>query len=292
MTHTHSRPYPSSSTKSLRLIGWLAVLALVSLAVIGPGTSGVLGATRVVTNPTGNPTCSDLDSSWTLSFKIATGDLENKTYSSSDSDDWSSDSDVETKWTDQQITISGLSEDGQTFNWASTLPVSGVLVKAGNTNNALYTYDPPATSDTGLTHGPGQQGISHLLFCGTTSTPTPTPPPSEEPSVEPSVEPSEEPSVEPSEEPSVEPSVEPSEEPSEEPSVEPSEEPSVEPSPTPTGEVLPATGTPPVTPPATDTAPMATTIASSGWRLALLSMAALIAMLLVLTTAQPTRRKR
>jgi len=168
MTHTDQlRLAPSTG---LRLVGWLAVLALVGLALLGPGTASVLGSSVTPTHPQGNPTCSELNSSWTLFFKIDTGQLEEKTYQSGDQH-------VETNWTGQTITITDLTNGGQTFSWSSTLPVSGVLVKAGNDNNALYTYEPPVTGDTNLTHGPGQQGISHVLFCGTSESPTPTPTP-------------------------------------------------------------------------------------------------------------------
>ncbi|MCU0479560.1 MAG: hypothetical protein MUE92_12620 [Chloroflexi bacterium] len=144
---------------------------MTTLALVGP-VAGPVGAASVTpTDPgPGNPTCTDLNPAWTLSFKIDTGTLANKTYTSGDPV-------VVTNWAGQEVTLSNLSANGQTFDWSSTLPVSGVLVKAGNDNNALYTYVPPVTGDTGITKGESQQGISHLLFCGMTSTSTPTPTP-------------------------------------------------------------------------------------------------------------------
>jgi hypothetical protein len=154
-------------TRLARRLSWLVVAALTTTALFG--LAAVSNAASVTpTHPTGNPTCADLG--YSLSFKIDTGDLENTTYAEGDAV-------VATNWDGQEITISGLSANGQTFDWSSTLPVSAVLVKAGNDNNNLYTYNPPVTSDTDLTRGDGQQGISHLLFCGN----PPTPPPSSAP---------------------------------------------------------------------------------------------------------------
>ena len=151
---------------TFRRVGWLAVAALTTLALVGPATGPALAAGPTNPGP-GNPTCTDLNPAWTLSFKIDTGALKNETYTSETAS-------VVTNWAGQEITLSGISEAGQTFNWSSTLAVSGVLVKAGNDNHALYTYVPPVTSDAGLTHGPSQQGISHLTFCGAVGTTTTT----------------------------------------------------------------------------------------------------------------------
>ncbi len=159
---------------TFRRVGWLAVAAMATLALVGPAAGPVGAASVTPTYPDGNPTCTDLNPAWTLSFKIDTGDLANKTYKSGGQA-------VVTNWAGQEITLSNLSAGGQVFDWSSTLPVSGVLVKAGNANNALYTYAPPVTSDTGLTHGLGQQGISHLLFCGSPVQPTPEPTPTPTP---------------------------------------------------------------------------------------------------------------
>ena len=159
---------------TVRRFGWLGVASMLALALLAPAAS-VAAALVTPTYPAGNPTCTELDPAWTLSFKIDTGDLENRAY------DWDEGGDVESNWNGQTITLSGWSAEGQAFNWSSALPVNGVLIKGGN-NNALYTYVPAGSGDTGLTHGPGQQAISHLLFCG-----DPTPPPTDPPVTAPPV---------------------------------------------------------------------------------------------------------
>lgn len=162
------RSLTAKRVSTVRRVGWLGVASMLALALLAPAAGSVAAASVTPTNPAGNPTCTDLNPAWTLSFKIDTGDLENRAY------DWNEGGDVESNWTGQTITLSGWSAEGQTFNWSSALPVNGVLVKGGN-NNALYTYVPAVSGDTGLTHGPGQQAISHLLFCGD-ATPPPTAP--------------------------------------------------------------------------------------------------------------------
>lgn len=249
-----------------RRLAWLAVLSLTLTALLLPAASLVSAATTV-TNPTGNPTCADLG--YTLSFKIDTGDLANTTYADGDPD-------VETNWDGQEITISGLSTDGQTFDWDSTLPVSAVLVKAGESNNQLYTYVPPVTSDENLTHGAGQQGISHLLFCGNVPAPTPTP----------------------TEGPTATPTEAPTPTPTEGPTATPTEAPTA----TPTGGVGGATGTPPgggaggatanPTLPTTSTLDQTGSGATGdGWRIILLALAGLLAAALLLTPAGAVIRK-
>lgn len=58
---------------------------------------------------------------------------------------------------------------GQTFDWTSTIGIDAVFVKGGPDGN-LYSYVPPATSDTGL-HAPlntsngRYYGLSHISFC-------------------------------------------------------------------------------------------------------------------------------
>jgi len=53
--------------------------------------------------------------------------------------------------------------DWISFDWSSNIPVNVVLVKGGPSANA-YTYDPPATSGSGL-KAPKCKGISHIIFC-------------------------------------------------------------------------------------------------------------------------------
>ncbi|HEX5097648.1 MAG TPA: hypothetical protein VFX21_16610 [Acidimicrobiia bacterium] len=59
--------------------------------------------------------------------------------------------------------------DDVTLNWSSTIPVSLVYMKGGPTAQ-LYTYDPPATSGSGLTpainpNNNQPYGISHVVMC-------------------------------------------------------------------------------------------------------------------------------
>jgi hypothetical protein len=253
---------------SFRAIGWLAVVAMLAVAVLGPSAQRSLAASVDPTDPgDGNPSCTDLG--YAFEFKIDTGDLEETTYGDEDADFKANGGVVVSNWTGQEITISNLSDDGQTFDFEAEIAVSAVLVKAGNDNHALYEYDPPVLSDTELTHGGDQQGISHVSFCGN-------------PVTEPSEPPSEPPSVPPSEPPSVPPS--------EPPSVPPSEPPSVAPS----GGVGGATGTPTVTAgptlPPTDLEGNAAPI-SDTWRMALIALAGLLASVLVMTPARSARRK-
>jgi hypothetical protein len=120
-------------------------------------------------------------------------------------------------------------------------------------------------------------------------TPTPTPTPTPEPTPTPTPEPT--PTPTPTTEPT--PTAEPTPTPTPEVSVEPSVEPSVSPTPTPTptGEVLPATGTPPVTPPATDTATLAPSAVSATGLAAALAALAAVSLILMAVPAR-TRRRR
>jgi len=62
--------------------------------------------------------------------------------------------------------------DGQMFDWSSDQPVCSVIVKGGKGAN-VYSYDPPAYSDTGLTAPENPKNgklydISHITFCWNT----------------------------------------------------------------------------------------------------------------------------
>ncbi|MEM3597294.1 MAG: hypothetical protein QXJ53_04125 [Candidatus Bathyarchaeia archaeon] len=65
-------------------------------------------------------------------------------------------------------TITVTSNDGRTFNWSATSPISAVIVKAGTGANVFF-YDPAALSDNGLYAPLGPKGgprdISHVTFC-------------------------------------------------------------------------------------------------------------------------------
>jgi hypothetical protein len=268
---------PRHRHRLARRLGWLAVASLVAASLAPTAFAGT-----TITHPTGNPTCADLG--YSLSFKIDTGDLENTTYAEGDAD-------VTTNWDGQEITISGLSADGQTFDWSSTLPVSAVLVKAASDNHNLYTYDPAVLGDQDLTHGAGQQAISHLLFCG-----NPPAEPTPEPTPTPEVTPAPTPEVTPAPTPEVTPAPTPEVTPAPTPEVTPAPTPEV--TPAPTGGVGGATATPPAatagtTLPPTDTlGDTAPARGGDSWRLILLALAGTLGAALLLTPAKAARKDR
>jgi hypothetical protein len=268
---------PRSRYRLARRLGWIAVASLVAASFAPSAFAGT-----TITHPTGNPDCGDLG--YELSFKIDTGDLEERAY------EWDEGNPVVSNWDGQVITITDLSGDGQTFSWTSTLAVSAVLVKAGADNHNLYTYDPAVLGDEDLTHGAGQQGISHLLFCGNPEaepTPEPTPAPTPEPTPAPTPEPTPAPTPEPTPAPTPEPTPAPTPEPTPNPTPEP----------TPTGGVGGATATPPPAATAGTTLPPTDTLgdaapASGGdsWRLILLALAGTLGAALLLTPARAVRK--
>jgi hypothetical protein len=278
-------------TSRARWLAWLAVAGLTTAALFAPATVSADDHVTITNPEIKNPSCEDLG--YSLEFKIDTGDLENKTYTLATPK-------VTGNWTGQEITLSNVSGDGQTFDWSATIAVWAVLVKAGDDNHALYTYDSPATSDSGLTKGADQQGISHVSFCGNAVVPTPTP------TDEPTPTPTEEPTPTPTEEPTPTPTVPPTEEPTPTPTVPPTEEPTPTPTPegsvaptestpptdaptaTPTGDVGGATGTPATTLPPTD-ALDGTSSPGESWRLIVLAMAGILAAALLLTPARVVR---
>ncbi len=218
-----------------RRLSWLVVLSLTSAALFAPGVSPVAAASVTpifIEDDHGpNPTCADLDGpfgggqTWAELEKIDGNP---------------------TVGTFGEITITAVS--GQTFSWTSTVGVDAVLVKAGSDNHALYVYAPTAASaesfgDTDLTHGPDQQGTSHVTFCYDTSNPSPTPTPTPTPT--PVVTPTPTPVVTPTPTPVVTPTPTPVVTPTPTPVVTPTPTPVVTPTPTP---VVTPTPTPVVTP--------------------------------------------
>jgi hypothetical protein len=274
-----------------RLLGWLAVLAMIALAVLGPSASSVAAAsvTPIAISGSSNDSCEDLgdtyghDQSW-VDFKLEGGQLANGTYSVGS----------------LSVTISNFvaasAPAAGSFDWTSNFGVDAVYVKTGVAGKNLYLYAPTAASpesfgDTNLQTPTGiGNGFSHIDFCYDLTDPVPpsasAPPPSASTpaSTEPSVAPS------PSTPASTEPSVAPS------PSIPPSPEGSVlastavnSPSPAQSaGAVLGATGTPRVTLPPTDTS-VGSTPSSGNWRILLVALAGVLAGVLVLT---PTARRR
>jgi hypothetical protein len=152
----------------------------------------------------GNPSCQDVDASWT---ELKIDEPGSGTQSASDG----------------TLSVTITVHPDATFDWTSNIGVDAVLVKGGPNAN-LYRYDPPAevTSDDGL-HAPDNPnsgtyyGLSHISFCYDTEAQ-----PSESPSASGSPSASSSPSV------SVSPSVSTS--PSSSPTV--SESPTVSTSPT------------------------------------------------------------
>lgn len=78
------------------------------------------------------------------------------------------------------LTITG----GTVVDWSTNIPIDAVIVKAGTLSN-VYTYNPNATSDTGLVSptNPNTESpydVSHVEFCygpgGEPETPNPPPP--------------------------------------------------------------------------------------------------------------------
>jgi hypothetical protein len=117
-----------------------------------PGAASAATPTATLTD---NPDCADINSTWT-EFKIDRRP-QNGVYTADNST--------------LQITISNTSDNADTFDWASNLGLDAVLVKAG-TKTLLYTYDPEATSDTGLVTPDGKTG-SHVSFCYDADPPPP-----------------------------------------------------------------------------------------------------------------------
>ena len=297
-----------------RRLSWLVVASMTTVALVGPSASSV-SAASVAPNFIGesfgkNPTCEDLDGAfgggqtWTELEKID-GMPANGVYG--------------------EITISGVS--GQTFSWSSTVGVDAVLVKAGSDNHNLYVYAANGAAvesfgDTNLTHGPNQQGTSHVTFCfdetnpQPTPTPTPTPDPTPTPTPDPTPTPT--PTPDPTPTPTPDPTPTPTPDPTPTPTPDPTPTPTPDPTPTPTptnppvfqpaptpvptpeptpepptGGVLAETGAPQVTLPPTDTLSGSTqTPTGESWRIVLLAMAGILATTLLLTPVmQPAKRK-
>ncbi len=227
MLYSRSR----ARSRLARRLSWLVVLSLVSMALFAPGAAVQAASVAPVFldgDYGSNPTCGDLDGdfgggqTW-LELEKIDGNPAVGTYG--------------------EITITAVS--GQTFSWTSTVGVDAVLVKAGADNHALYVYAPTAGSaesfgDADLTHGPNQQGTSHVTFCYDVSNPQPTPPPTPAPTPEPTPAPTPEPTPAPTPEPTPAPTPEPTPAPTPEPTPTPTTEPTPAPTPEPTPEPTPA----------------------------------------------------
>ena len=253
-----------------RLLGWLAVLAMIALAVLGPSASSVAAAAPTACNGMFN----GADGSGVTIVQTATG--------------------VTVSWS--------LSGDATVVRAcvydSSGTAIGGAESKPPSSNPTSYTWadlgleaNPCLTDSTSFRAGLDITGVANTVKSAFATC-------SVQPSTEPSVAPS--PSTPASTEPSVAPS--PSTPASTEPSVAPS--PSIPPSPegsvlastavnSPSpaqsaGAVLGATGTPRVTLPPTDTS-VGSTPSSGNWRILLVALAGVLAGVLVLT---PTARRR
>ena len=178
-----------------------------SRMVRGLGVAGVLGALVVFVSMSalaskvdpvavdGNPKCADINPAYTGELSVdppANGQFSDGTLT---------------------VTITNFDGAAATLDWSSNIGVNAVFAKGGPNGN-LYTYDPPATSDTGIhpqvnPNNGTNYGWSHILFCYVAPTETPTPTPSSTPSGTPTPTPSVTPSQTPTTSPT--PSVLPTE---------------------------------------------------------------------------------
>ena len=109
---------------------------------------GLLAGTALGATPSlvpGNPSCSDLDSSWSeVKYDGGTAGAHNVS----------------------DGTVSGtitIDPGSMTASFTANSGIDAVIIKAGNQAN-VYTYDPDATSDSGLQTGSAAQ-ISHVSLC-------------------------------------------------------------------------------------------------------------------------------
>lgn len=127
-------------------------------------------------------------------------------------------------------------------------------------------------------------GLFETIACPT-ATPVPTATPTPTPTDAPTPTPTEQPTATPTEAPTLTPT----DAPTPTPTLAPTQEPEITPTPAPSGTVAPATGTPDLTPPPTDSFGSTGSTTGDGWRVLIGMAAALLALVLVLT---PTARKR
>ncbi|MFZ5854779.1 MAG: hypothetical protein ACOYXS_09830, partial [Chloroflexota bacterium] len=179
---------PRSRLTAFRTIGWLAVVSMLAVALLGPGAGAALGAsvTPIFVAGAASKTCSD--------FAATAGG--GQTWLESKMDPNANGVIVVPSF--GTITISNTLND-KTFDWSSTFGIDSVYVKGGHDGSYLYVYAPTALSaesfgDTNLT-SPGRNAISHISFCYDESNPTPTPTPTTEPT--PTPQPTPTPTTEP-----------------------------------------------------------------------------------------------
>jgi len=141
----------------------LAVLATAVVFVFAVSAQSAFAASVTPTVLPGNPTCTDLNSSWTGLKKDG--------------------SNVDGGLSDNSLSVTiTQSQNGGAFDWTSNMGVDAVIVKggagpdhSGDPGSNIYSYDPESTGDTNL-EAPYGTGVSHVEFCYDTGD-TPPPPP-------------------------------------------------------------------------------------------------------------------
>jgi hypothetical protein len=159
------------------------------------------------------------------------------------------------------VSIDGTPVSGSPFAFGENFVQSWPVLPATEGHTAtvdVFAWDDPS-GDAGYTR-------TYNLEIGACEQPTPTP----------------------TEAPTPTPTEEPTPTPTEEVTPTPTEAPTA----TPSGSVEAATGTPRVTPPATDTLTAGSSGPNDSWRLLLLGMAAILTAVLLLTPAKPVRARR
>src|SRR6266508_119347 len=139
MSPKNVKPRPQRVLRIVSLIVFITGIPLLQMGLAA-------GATVAPTFVSGNPSCQDIDSSWT-ELKIEPVSDQTKS--------------------DGTLSVT-IDVTGNTFDWTSNIGVDAVIVKGGPNAN-VYRYDPPAEvkSDTGL-HSPFNDnsgdwyGLSHI----------------------------------------------------------------------------------------------------------------------------------
>jgi hypothetical protein len=311
------------ATSRVRLAGWLGVIAMLALAILGPGAGSTFaaGPGNNGLDPTGNGTTSDATVDGSLSAAGGSATMDNSQTASTLSCNGLSatsaggrftltkDLDVGSKITVYLVPNNGSNADpaanvsknettitlgagnhtsGSVINWTITITHSFTVSSGG----ILGVFAVNADNETAIS-----SSKTFSLNCTEAQpTPTPTTAPTATPTTAPTATPTTAPTATPTTAPTATPTTAPTATPTTAPTATPTTAPTptataVEATPTPTGEVQAATGTPRarVTLPPTDALSGEQTQGSGSWRIALIAIAGLLAGILVLT---PSRRRR
>jgi hypothetical protein len=305
---TTAKHHRRAGSSALRLAGWLGVVAMLAIAILGPSAGSTLaaGPGNNGLDPTGNGTTSNATVGGSLSAAGDSATMDNSQTAASLSCNGLSatsasgrftltkDLDVGSKITvylvpnngsnaspagnvsknETTITLgAGNHTSGSVINWTITISSSFTVSSGG----ILGVFAVNADNETAIS-----SSKTFSLNC-TEAQPTPTP--TVAPTPTPTVAPTPTPTVAPTPTPTVAPTPTPTVAPT--PTVNPT--PTVAPTPTPTGEVQAATGTPRTTLPPTDTVGGDQQQGSGTWRMLLIVMAGLLSGILALT---PKRARR